>query len=177
MSSNKSIKEEMIRKYGAKCFIERLRLRDTKGEVYKGKGQYKRMKMLTYHHIRMKSKGGKATIENGAILSAENHAWFHKQPKADQEKMNQQFQELKREIDHGLTPEEAQQKIRQSEPCEIILVPEEEIEQPFELDIITAETDIKGKMSVKTAKKKKYNRAKHKRKTRRIIKRYYGGER
>jgi hypothetical protein len=155
MSSNKSVKEEMIRKYGAKCFIERLRLRDTKGEVYKGKGQYKRMKMLTYHHIRMKSKGGKATIENGAILSAENHAWFHKQPKVEQEKMNQQFQELKREIDHGLTPEEAQQKIRQTEPCEIILAPEEEIEQPFELDIITAETDKKRKYKTKDSEEEK----------------------
>ena len=155
MSSNKSIKEEMIRKYGAKCFIERLRLRDTKGEVYKGKGQYKRMKMLTYHHIRMKSKGGKATIENGAILSAENHAWFHKQPKADQERMNQQFQELKREINHGLTPEEAQQKIRQSEPCEIVIAPEEEIEQPFELDIIAAETDKKRKYKTKDSEEEK----------------------
>ena len=57
MSSNKGVKEEMIKRYGAKCFIERLHLRDTKGQKYKGKGQYKRMKQLTFHHIRMKSKG------------------------------------------------------------------------------------------------------------------------
>ena len=165
MSSNKAAKEELIRRYGAKCFIERLGLRDTSGLKYTGQGQYKRMKMLTYHHIKEKSKGGKATRENGALLSAENHAWFHQQDRADRERMNQMFQELKRNIDNNY------------EPCEVQLVPEQEIEQPYELDVMTVETDKKGKMSVKTAKKKKYNRAKHKRKTKKIVKRYYGGER
>lgn len=167
MSSNKAAKEELIRRYGAKCFIERLGLRDTSGLKYTGQGQYKRMKMLTYHHIKEKSKGGKATRENGALLSAENHAWFHQQDRADRERMNQMFQELKRNIDNNY------------EPCEVQLVPEEELEmeKPIEIDIMTVETDKKGKMSVKTAKKKKYNRAKNKRKTKRIVKRYYGGER
>ncbi len=164
MSSNKSVKEEMIRRYGAKCFIERLKLRDTSGLRYKGKGQYKKMKMLTYHHIRMKSKGGKATIENGALLSAENHAWFHQQPKADQERMNQQFQDLKRDIDNNY------------EPCEVQLVPESDITLPFDLDIMTVNIDDTGKIKPQKKAKKKYNRAKTKRKTERLIKRYYGGE-
>lgn len=162
MSSNKSIKEEMIRRYGAKCFIERLKLRDTSGLRYKGKGQYKKMKMLTYHHIRMKSKGGKATIENGALLSAENHAWFHQQPKADQERMNQQFQDLKRNIDNGY------------EECQVVLAPESDITTPFELDIITASIDTTGQIKTQKKAKKKYNRPKQKRKTQRLIKRYYG---
>ena len=98
--SNKKVKDALIRLYGNKCFIERLHLRDTKGMKYKGCNQYKKMKQLTYHHIKMKSQGGKATIENGALLSAENHEWFHKQSKQDQEIMNNMFQELKREIDH-----------------------------------------------------------------------------
>ena len=99
MASNREVKEELIRRYGAECFIERLHLRDTKGITYKGKGQYKKMKMLTYHHIKPKSKGGQATVENGALLSNENHAWFHHQPKGEQEKMNKKFQELKQDID------------------------------------------------------------------------------
>lgn len=99
MSSNKAAKQALIRRYGNVCFIERLHLRDTKGLKYTGCGQYKRMKQLTYHHILEKSKGGKATIENGALLSAENHEWFHKQPKEVQRKMNNMFQELKREMD------------------------------------------------------------------------------
>ena len=173
MSSNKAAKEELIRRYGAKCFIERLGLRDTSGLKYTGKAQYKKMKMLTYHHIREKSKGGKATRENGALLSAENHAWFHQQDRADRERMNQMFQELKRNIDNNY------------EPCEVQLVSEEELEQengePFELHIATGSFESDAKMQPKfkphTAKKKKYNRARNKRKTKRIVKRYYGGER
>lgn len=165
MSSNKSVKEEMIRRYGTKCFIERLKLRDTSGLRYKGKGQYKKMKMLTYHHIRMKSKGGKATVENGALLSAENHAWFHQQPKGDQERMNQQFQDLKRDIDNNY------------EPCEVQLAPESDITLPFDLDIMTVDIDTAGKIKPQKKAKKKYNRAKTKRRTERLIKRYYGGER
>lgn len=97
--SNKKVKDALIRLYGNKCFIERLQLRDTKGKKYKGCNQYKKMKMLTYHHIKMKKDGGKATIENGALLSAENHQWFHEQSKQDQARMNSMFQELKKRID------------------------------------------------------------------------------
>lgn len=97
---NKRAKEELIRRYGAECFIERLHLRDDKDRKYTGKGQYRRMKQLTYHHIKMRKDGGKANVENGALLSAENHNWFHQQPMARQREMNDMFQELKRELDH-----------------------------------------------------------------------------
>lgn len=166
MSSNKAVKERLIARYGAECFIERLKFRDTSGLKYTGKNQYKKMKMLTYHHIKEKSKGGKATIENGALLSAENHAWFHQQDRADRERMNNAFQELKRNIDNNY------------EECKIELVPEEEIEFPVELNVMTInlEENGQGKINIKPQKKvkKKYNRAKTKRKTNRIIKRYYG---
>lgn len=97
---NKRAKEELIRRYGAECFIDRLHLRDDKERKYTGKGQYRRMKQLTYHHIKMRKDGGKANVENGALLSAENHNWFHQQPMAKQREMNDMFQELKRELDH-----------------------------------------------------------------------------
>ena len=93
---NKTAKEALIKKYGAKCFIEELHLReDDTPRVYTGKAQYQRMKQLTYHHIKMKKDGGKATVENGALLRNENHMWFHKQPKDKQAKMNQAFQDYK----------------------------------------------------------------------------------
>ena len=61
MSSNKRAKEELIRRYGAECFIEKLKLRkDTEPRRYKGKDQMKKMKQLTYHHIQEKSKGRKS---------------------------------------------------------------------------------------------------------------------
>ena len=105
-NENKRAREELERLYGAECFIDKLGLR----KIYTGKNQVKRVagkerkaqqyrkKQLTYHHIVEKSKGGKATIENGAILSAENHAWFHQQPKEAQREMNQAFQDYKRGI-------------------------------------------------------------------------------
>lgn len=99
MSSNKNVKEALIRLYGAECFIERLGLRKDKERRYKSKGQYKRMKQLTYHHIEEKRNGGKATIGNGAILSCENHEWFNKQSEEAQRQMNEAFQEYKRKRD------------------------------------------------------------------------------
>ena len=72
MSKNKSVRKELERLYGRECFIDKLHLRKDK-QKYKGKAQYKRMKQLTYHHIKPKKDGGEATIQNGALLSEENH--------------------------------------------------------------------------------------------------------
>lgn len=103
MSSNKGAKQKLIQLYGKECFIDKLKLRppEDKPARYKSKGQMKRMKQLTYHHIREKSKGGKATVENGALLSAENHEWFNKQPQYIQRQLNNIFQEYKRQVDYN----------------------------------------------------------------------------
>ena len=140
MSNNKKAKEELIRRYGAECFIEKLKLRkDTEPKRYKGKGQMKKMRQLTYHHIRMKKDGGRATVENGALLSAENHAWFHKQSPRDQAIMNEMFQEYK----------------RQYQECQIVFV--DELELPFEVKTMEFHIDERE------LKRTKYNRAKEKR--------------
>ncbi len=98
--SNKRAKERLIQLYGAECFIEKLHLRkDTEPRKYTSKGQRKRMKQLTYHHIKEKRYGGKATVENGAILSEENHAWFNKQSKEAQRQMNELFQRYKNSVE------------------------------------------------------------------------------
>lgn len=152
MSSNKKVKDKLIKLYGNKCFIERLKLRDTTGLKYTGCGQYKRMKQLTYHHILEKSKGGKATVENGAILSAENHEWFHKQPKAEQHKMNQIFQELKRTIDY--------------KKCNVELV--DETQCPFEVEYVEMCINKEGKLNIKKLKDKQ--RRQEKRELQRIKK-------
>ena len=103
MSSNKKIKDRLIELYGPECFIDKLKLRkDKKPRRYKSKSQYKRMKELTYHHIKEKRNGGKTTIENGALLSAENHEWFNKQSDKAQRQMNELFQEYKRLVDIGI---------------------------------------------------------------------------
>ena len=94
MSHNKKIKEMLIKKYGAVCFIERLKLR-TEPKVYKSKKQYKKMKQLTYHHIIEKQFGGETTIENGALINVENHEWLHQQAEEIKQKINDMMQELK----------------------------------------------------------------------------------
>lgn len=98
--SNKRAKQKLIELYGSECFIEKLHLRvDTEPRRYTSKGQRKRMKQLTYHHIREKQHGGKATVENGALLSAENHIWFNEQSKEAQKQMNELFQKYKQSIE------------------------------------------------------------------------------
>ena len=98
--SNKKARKKLIKLYGAECFIEKLHLRtDTEPRQYTSKGQYKRMKQLTYHHIREKQYGGKATVENGALLSEENHIWFNEQSKEAQKKMNELFQQYKASVE------------------------------------------------------------------------------
>ena len=140
MSSNKRAKEELIRIYGAECFIEKLKLRkDVKPTRYKSKGQMKKMKQLTFHHIKMRKDGGRATVENGALLSAENHAWFHQQSSKDQTQMNAMFQEYK----------------KQYQECEVVFV--DDLDLGFEIKAMEFCIDEKEQ------KKEKYNRAKEKR--------------
>lgn len=143
MSSNKSIKEKMIKKYGPECWIEKLHLRPVdEPRKYKSKGERKRMKELTFHHIKEKRNGGKATEENGAILSEENHIWFNNQPEEIQKKLNQTFQEYK----------------KQFKKCKIVFV--EELDLPFDLNISEFIPD--------DFSKPKYNRAKKKREDRKL---------
>lgn len=98
--SNKKARKKLIKLYGAECFIEKLHLRkDTESRKYTSKGQYKKMKQLTYHHIREKQHGGKATVENGALLSEENHIWFNEQSKEAQKQMNELFQQYKASVE------------------------------------------------------------------------------
>lgn len=95
--TNRQAKERLIELYGAECFIDKLHLRqDNKPRHYTGKAQMKRMKQLTYHHIQERRNGGKATVENGALLSEENHQWFNKQTPEKQAELNRKFQEYKR---------------------------------------------------------------------------------
>ena len=142
---NKNAKDELIRKYGAECFIEKLHLRkDDEPRIYKSNGELKRMRQLTYHHIKMRKDGGPATVENGALLSAENHQWFHKQDARAQGFMNAIFQEYKRQIDE----------------CQVVF--EENLNLPFEIKTTTFHIH----------NQKGYNRAKEKRKLKRHIDKY-----
>ena len=142
MSSNKNAKEKLIRLYGAECFIDKLKLRPERDRRYTGKGQMKKMQQLTYHHIQEKSKGGKATVENGAILSLENHIWFNEQTPEVQRELNRRFQEYKK--------------------CGVVFV--EDLSLGFEVKAVVIEPPTKEEKP-----KRKFNRAKAKRETQELI--------
>ena len=149
MSSNKRAKEALIRLYGKECFIEKLHLRPDTERKYTGKAQYHRMKQLTYHHIEMKKDGGKATIENGALLSAENHEWFNRQSKEKQRQMNDMFQEYKRKIDYVIAVAQlTTQGIKQAEAIEV--EPTEEV-----IEIPVYETTLEEQKAFEEYKRKR----------------------
>lgn len=147
MSSNKKAREELERLYGKECFIEKLHLRkDTEPRKYTSKSQMKKMKQLSYHHIKMKKDGGKATVENGAILSNENHIWFHEQSEVKQGYMNAVFQEYK----------------RQANECKIVFV--EDLDVPYIVKPM--------EFSIPDKEKETYNRAKEKQEIRKMSEEY-----
>ena len=115
------------------------------------------MKSLTYHHIRERRKGGKATVKNGALLSMENHQWFHKQSKASREYMNAAFQEYKRQIDESIE-------------CTVKLV--DDLDTSFEIRVTDIVLDKNGRL-LSEEKKEKYNRAAKKREDRKLAEEYY----
>lgn len=99
--SNRRKKEELIKIFGPKCFIEELKIRspeeiENERKKYTGKKQLKIMDELTYHHILEKSKGGPTTLENGAILRNINHQWFNRLSKERQREINQLFKDYKK---------------------------------------------------------------------------------
>lgn len=155
--SNKKAKELLIQLYGEECFIDKLNLRPKPtNQKYKSKGQRKRMKQLTYHHIKKKEHGGRATVENGALLSAENHEWFNSLPIEEQERLNNIFQEYKMgviQIQDG--------RVVQAKPISISFSIEDCITIPLEPN----------------RKKDIYNRNKTKRETRKALEEYFEGER
>ena len=151
MSSNKSAKQKLIQRYGSIDFLDELKIKIPECKHYKSKGQLQKMKELTYHHIREKSKGGKATTENGALLTVEHHVWFHQQAREVQDYLNENFQELKRRKDQG-------------QEVQVVFI-DEDIKAPFTINFMELGIDKKGKI-------KAYNRSKKKRNDKKMIDEY-----
>lgn len=89
MSKGNSRAKELLKKiYGDGCFVERAGIRKIKG--YKENAH-----MITFHHLRHRSEGGKATVENGANVALENHRWLHSLPREQEEEVNNAIREWK----------------------------------------------------------------------------------
>jgi hypothetical protein len=155
--SNKRVKEQLIRLFGPECFIEKLHLRPPEVMHYEGKAQYKRMKRLTYHHIIEKSKGGQATIENGALLSEENHQWFNKQSRESQAKMNQAFQDYKASFKICCTSLQVTSKGLEVQPLQLADSVDLELPEEIEAGIIEVESMTPEELAYYKEHKRKRN--------------------
>lgn len=153
MSSNKRIRTKMEKIYGRKCMIEEMGIRYIPSETRRNIIGYKKWQdQIQYHHIRMKSKGGQATLENGSLLKGYNHQWLHKQPKEVQERINNMLQQYKLSF-VTLSGEEQ----------EIVFG-----EESGTIDLELGDDFIEIPLLPQT-KKQKYNRAKVKREYQKII--------
>ena len=98
-SHNKGIRKLMEKLYGSKCMVEEAGIRYIPVEERKKiKGYKKFQEKITYHHIKERNKGGKKTVENGALIKEYNHVWLHSLPEEEKEKVNQQLQQYKLNI-------------------------------------------------------------------------------
>ena len=132
------------------------------GKKFKGKSI---KKQLTYHHLQHKSDGGRATVENGAVIDSTAHAYMHSLPRHQEEIINNMLRAYKinfMELNQG--------KVLGSGTVEI----EDEIEYisiPIEQD----EAEIRRARAVYEKKKmEQYNRAKMKQELRRQVDDYWG---
>lgn len=122
--SNKRAKEELIKIYGNGCMFEKAKVAERIEQMggirtYRSYVAEKRFKgkpikkQLTYHHLRHKSEGGPATVENGAVVEAVAHAYLHSLPRHQEEIANNMLRAYKinalefntQEVCQGLTIE------------------------------------------------------------------------
>ena len=128
-NKNRSAREMLEKIYGKKCMIhEGIRKlsppKPSKGH-YKGKSI---ARQLTYHHLKAKRYGGKATLDNGACLCRTCHDWLEQLSEKEREKVNDELRQYKANFLIGvaeITTEGVQQaEVYEPEPIEeVITIP------------------------------------------------------
>ena len=105
-NSKNNEKKELERIYGKGCFFNRAKVAEqieAMGGIktFKVFVQEKRFKgkpishQITYHHLKHKSEGGKATVENGANVEEVAHQYLHSLPRNQEEIINNMLREFK----------------------------------------------------------------------------------
>lgn len=156
---NSKARKALKRIYGNGCFVERAGIRKITG--YK-----KDAHMITYHHLRHQSEGGKATVENGANVALENHEWLHTLPREEEEKVNDAIREWKANFltmkGNGKIEDSKQltfPDLTKEEDCIIIKAYDTTKEQYEELQ----------KQKQERERKQRFNRSKEKQKLQQLI--------
>lgn len=110
MSSNKGARKELEKIYGKKDMFEKARIAErieARGGIrtykeYKNHVKFKRSrkkqmeKTMNYHHLMHKKDGGKATVENGAIVNSLAHQYMHSLPRDQEEIINNMLRDYKK---------------------------------------------------------------------------------
>lgn len=153
---NDTARRELERLFGKICFIEKLGIRYIPPkERKKIKGYTKYDDVLTYHHIFERQYGGKATVENGAIIRGYNHRWLHSLPEHEKQLINQALQEYKISV-------------LRARANGIEIGAEDLVDIQDLLEVVHMTTIVMEDRN-KIRKKQKFNRAKEKRKTQQMI--------
>ena len=155
-SKNSKARKKLEKIYGKGCFMERAGIRKITG--FK-KDAY----IMTYHHMRHVSEGGKATVENGANLALENHEFLHSLPREEEEKINNEIRRWKANfilMNNGEVKNSASLEfpdLTNDENCIIIKLKE------------TTKAQYEELQRQKQQRKQQFNRSKIKRETQQMI--------
>lgn len=149
--NNKRARELLEEMYGKGCMFKRARIAQ-KIEAMGGIKTYKKFlqekrytlkqikryeSLMSYHHLKHREDGGKATIENGAEINSLAHCYLHSLPRHQEEVINNMLRDYKNSIE-----------------CKVVLV--DDLELPFEIittEIIPAELEKNKKNIIELRKK------------------------
>lgn len=175
--SNKRAKQALIEIYGDGCMFEKARIAEKIEQMggirtYRSYVAEKRFKgksikkQLTYHHLRHKSDGGPATVENGAVVDAVAHAYLHSLPRHQEEIINNMLRLYKINFVEMTTEGVVQHDALEFDLSDYVTIP-----------LYNDNERYNRKKAIEQRKKgERLSRAQVKRETRRKIDEYYEGE-
>lgn len=176
-NSNKRAKNALAEIYGNYCMFEKARIAErieAMGGIrtYRSYVAEKRFKgkiikkQLTYHHLRHKSDGGPATVENGAIVEATAHAYLHSLPRHQEEIINNMLRLYKLNFVEMTTEGVVQHDAIEFDMSEYVTIP-----------IYDDNDRYNRKRAIRERKRQEHlSRAQIKEETRRKIEEYYEGD-
>lgn len=159
---NEAARKELERIYGKGCMftkahceeqIEALRTIKTfkrykQEKRYTGKKIKELARQMTYHHLKHRSEGGKTNLENGSVINGLAHAYIHSLPRDQEEIVNNMIRQYK---------------------MGIAIIADGEITQTQAIDL-NFDFDLEDCITIPLEdSNKKYNRAKVKRETQKLI--------
>ena len=164
---NRHARMEIERRYGKGCMLEQIqdKIERTGIKTYRqyiseirfsGPKVEQLRKLMTYHHLKHKSDGGPATVENGAEVSALGQMYIHSLPRHQEEIVNNMLRDYKYQIDSG-----------KYEKIGIEFVDTECTKYMEELGYVVNAAEIIPERDLK--RKQKFSRSKVKEETRRLV--------